>query len=139
MAALLVVYSTRIRLTAVFPQSLPPSLVPEGDQMCRTRQTDRHTGKQTDRHTDRQTDTQTDRQTDSTTHFTSTHSSEHKLAAYNFYLVNRMQSIPITEQTRQQEWNTICTIARNNGFLLQVIHKLRNKIIRAQNKKETLP
>ena len=54
-------------------------------------------------------------QTDTTIYFTSNHPLEHKLAAHNFY-INRMQSTPITEQARQPEWNTICTIARNNGF-----------------------
>ena len=48
-----------------------------------------------------------------------------------------MLSTPITEQTRQQEWNTICTTGRNNGFTLQMIHNLRNKIVRAQGTKNT--
>jgi hypothetical protein len=43
-----------------------------------------------------------------TIHFTSNHPLEYKLAAYNFY-TNRMLSTPITEQARQQEWDTICT------------------------------
>ena len=30
-----------------------------------------------------------------------------------------MLTTPITEQAKQQEWNTICTIARNNVFPLQ--------------------
>ena len=41
-----------------------------------------------------------------------------------------MLSTPITEQTRQQEWDIIGTTARNNDFQLQIIHNLRNKIIR---------
>ena len=40
-----------------------------------------------------------------------------------------MLCTPITEQARQREWNTICTIAKNNGFPLQMIHNLRNNII----------
>jgi len=70
-------------------------------------------------------------QTGTTIHFTSKHPLEHKLAAYNFY-VNRMLSTPVTEQIRQQEWDPICTIARNNGFPFQIIHNLRNKTIRTQ-------
>ena len=48
-----------------------------------------------------------------------------------------MLSTSITKQARQQEWNTVCTIARNNGFPLQTIHNLRSKIIRTQKTKNT--
>ena len=48
-----------------------------------------------------------------------------------------MLSTPITEQTRQREWNTICIIAKNNGFPLRIIQNLRNKIIRTQETKNT--
>jgi hypothetical protein len=54
-------------------------------------------------------------QTDTAVHFTSNHPLEHKLAAYKLY-INRMLSTPITDQARQQEWDTICTIAKNSGF-----------------------
>jgi hypothetical protein len=47
-----------------------------------------------------------------------------------------MLFIPITGQTRQQKWDTVCTIARNNGFPLQTIHNLKSKIIRAQKDKK---
>ena len=67
-------------------------------------------------------------QTDTTTHFTSNHPLEHKLAAYNFY-INRMIELPIMEQVKQQEWKIILTVAKSNGFPLQIIHKLRYKII----------
>jgi glycine cleavage system regulatory protein len=43
-----------------------------------------------------------------------------------------MLSTPITDQARQQEWNTICTIAKNNGFPLQITHSLMNKIVKTQ-------
>ena len=51
-----------------------------------------------------------------------------------------MLSTPLTEQARQQEWDTVCTIATNNGFPLQIIHSLKNKIIRTEKtkKKKTL-
>jgi len=64
--------------------------------------------------------------TDATTHFTSNHPLEHRLAAYNFY-IKRMRFTLITEQARKQECNTICTIARNNGFPLQTIQNVKNK------------
>ena len=75
-------------------------------------------------------------QTDNTIHFTSNHPLQHKLAAYIFY-INRLLSTPITEQARQQEWNTICTVAINSGFPLQLIHDLKNKIIRTQHTTNT--
>jgi len=64
-------------------------------------------------------------QTDTTIHFTSNHPLEHKPAAYTFY-INRMITLPITEQAKQQEWNTVLTIAENNGFpSLLIIQNLR--------------
>jgi phosphopantetheine adenylyltransferase len=40
-----------------------------------------------------------------------------------------MLTTRITEQGRQQEWDTICTIARSYGFPLQVVRNLENKLI----------
>jgi hypothetical protein len=40
-----------------------------------------------------------------------------------------------TEQARQQEWNSIHTVARNNGFPLQIIRNLKNKLIHKTQKK----
>jgi len=40
-----------------------------------------------------------------------------------------MITTPTTEQVSNQEWNKIITMARNNGFPEQTIHKLRNKLI----------
>ena len=65
-------------------------------------------------------------------HFTSNHPLEHELAAYIFY-INRLLSAPITEQEKQHEWNTICTMAKNNGFPLQLIHNLKNKLTHMQH------
>jgi hypothetical protein len=45
-----------------------------------------------------------------------------------------MLPTPITEQAGQQEWNTVCTIARNNEFPLQIVDNLRNKIMKTQKK-----
>ena len=38
-----------------------------------------------------------------------------------------------TEQTEQQEWNTICTLAKNNGISVQLIYNLRNEINKNQH------
>jgi len=40
-----------------------------------------------------------------------------------------MITLPITEQAKQQEWNTILTIPKNNSFPSYIIHNLRNKLI----------
>jgi hypothetical protein len=39
-----------------------------------------------------------------------------------------MSILPITKQSKQQEWKTILTIARNNGFPTHSIHNLRKKL-----------
>jgi hypothetical protein len=48
--------------------------------------------------------------TDTTIQFSSNHPYEHKLASFNYY-INRMITLPITEQSKQQEWKVILTIA----------------------------
>jgi hypothetical protein len=40
-----------------------------------------------------------------------------------------MITLLITEQAKQQELNTIRTIAENNGFPLNIIHNIKNKVI----------
>ena len=54
-----------------------------------------------------------------------------KLAPYTFY-INRLLSIPTMEQEKQHEWNTIYTMAKNNGFPLRLIYILKHKINKAQ-------
>jgi hypothetical protein len=71
-------------------------------------------------------------QTDTTIHYTSNHPPQHKLAAYNFYIL-RMLFLPITNQTKQQAWHLIRTIAMNNGFPVDLIHKLKNKMIKTHS------
>jgi hypothetical protein len=41
-------------------------------------------------------------------HFLSNPQFEHKLAAFNYY-INRMLTLPITKQSKQQEWQTTLT------------------------------
>ena len=48
-------------------------------------------------------------QTDTTIHFTFNHPLEHEIAVHNFF-INRMLTKPITEQARQQNWNTIRSV-----------------------------
>jgi len=68
--------------------------------------------------------TQKPKLTDVTTQLSPNHPVEHKLAAFYFY-INRMLTLPITKQAKQQEWKIILAIAQNNGFPLHIIHKLK--------------
>jgi hypothetical protein len=63
-----------------------------------------------------------------TIHFSSDHPYDHKFAAFNYH-INRMITMPITEQAIKQEWNKILIMAQNNGFPEHVIHRLRDKLI----------
>jgi len=56
------------------------------------------------------------------------HPLEHKLAAFNFY-INRILTLPITKQAKQQEWKIILALAQNNGFPLHIIHNLKKKLL----------
>jgi hypothetical protein len=71
-------------------------------------------------------------QTDTIIHFTSTHRLQYRLVAYIF-CINRLLSTSVTEQEKQHEWNTICTIAKINGFPLQLIHNLKRKLTHTQH------
>jgi hypothetical protein len=71
--------------------------------------------------------------TDTTIHFSSNHPNEHKLAAFNYY-INRLLTLPIIKESKQQEWKTILTIARNNAFLNHIIQNLK-KEMKAKNSK----
>jgi len=70
--------------------------------------------------------------TDTTIHCNSNHSVTQKLAAYRF-LVNMKHQLPLSEENKKQEINSIYQIARNNSYTISIIIKLNNKI-RTQNK-----
>ena len=53
--------------------------------------------------------------TDVTIPFSSSHLLEYKLAAFNFY-INRMLTLPITKQAKQQRWKIIHAIAQKMDF-----------------------
>ena len=67
--------------------------------------------------------------TDTTIQFSSNHPYEHKLASFNYY-VNRMLTLPITKQSKQQEWKIMLIIGQNNGFPMHIIHSLKEKLIK---------
>jgi hypothetical protein len=62
--------------------------------------------------------------TDTTIHYQSNHPYEHKIAAFRYY-INRMTTLPITEKSKTDEWNTIISMAANNGYPTQIIQNLR--------------
>ena len=76
--------------------------------------------------------TQTDRQTLLYFSHPTMHSN---ISLLHTISINRMITLPVTEQAKQQEWNFILTLAKNNGSPLQIIHKLKNKIILKTQKK----
>jgi hypothetical protein len=45
-------------------------------------------------------------------HFKSNHPHEHKIAVFLYY-INRNKTMPITENSKQNEWETIIAIAKN--------------------------
>jgi hypothetical protein len=53
---------------------------------------------------------------------------QHKLVAYIFYTYG-MLTLPITEQCQQQEMNVILSISKINSFPLQLICKLKDKLM----------
>jgi hypothetical protein len=63
-----------------------------------------------------------------TIQYTSDHLWDHKKAAFTHY-INRALTLPITEQTRTQEWGNICNIAQQNGFPIKVIQNIKEKEI----------
>jgi hypothetical protein len=65
---------------------------------------------------------------DITIHFSSNHPYDHKLEAFNYY-INRMITIPISEQAVKQEWNKILIMAQNNGFSAYLIHGMRKQLM----------
>jgi hypothetical protein len=65
--------------------------------------------------------------TDITVNFHSNHPIEHKIAALRFH-ISRMQSLPLNKEKKQKEWDIIQTIANNNNFPKNLLHKLRRQM-----------
>jgi hypothetical protein len=40
-----------------------------------------------------------------------------------------MLTLPITESTKNQEWNRICTMAKNNDFPLHITQRIKNNLL----------
>ena len=52
------------------------------------------------------------------------------------YYINRLTALPITEKSKQKEWETILTIAKNNGYPINMIHGLKTKLINREKKQK---
>ena len=72
--------------------------------------------------------------TDTTIHYLSNHPFAQKIAAFIYY-INRLISLPISQESRDMEWATILTMAKNNGFPEDIIRRLRTKLLTKKHKK----
>jgi len=75
--------------------------------------------------------------TDTTIHYLSNHPFEQKIAAFRYY-IKRMITLPISQASRNKEWATIITMAKNSGFPENIIRNLRTKLaLKKQKHKST--
>ena len=73
-------------------------------------------------------------ETGSVIHFNSNHPYEQKMSA--FIYINRLITLPITEESKQSEWETILAIARNNGYSTKTINNLKKKLLTRKQKQQ---
>jgi len=50
-----------------------------------------------------------------------------------------MITLPITEKSKQEEWKTILTIVKNNGYPVNTINNLKTKLIAKEQKHQQYP
>jgi hypothetical protein len=67
-------------------------------------------------------------------HFKTNHPHEHKIAGLLYY-INRITTMPITENSKQNEWETIIVIAKNNEFPISILTDLKTKTIKRKKQK----
>jgi hypothetical protein len=73
--------------------------------------------------------------TDTTINYSSNHPTEHKMAAYR-YMINRILTLPLTAEKRNNEWKKILTIAENNQYPTHLITKLMTQTKQKQKQQE---
>lgn len=66
-----------------------------------------------------------------TTHFTLNHPMEH-----NSYLINRINTLPVTDPNKQHKMNNVLTTAKNKGFPKCLTQRLRDKITHKRHRTE---
>jgi len=67
--------------------------------------------------------------TDITINYISNHPIENKLATYRHY-INKILSLPPDKESRNNEWETILNIARNNNFPYKLIINFKHQLQR---------
>jgi len=68
-------------------------------------------------------------------HLTFNHPYEQKITAFTYY-INSLITLPITDKSKQDEWETILAIAKKNGSPNDMIHNLKTSLIlRKQSQK----
>ena len=50
--------------------------------------------------------------------------------------ITRITTMPITENSKQNEWETIIAIAKNNEFPFNILKDLKTKIIKRRKQKQ---
>lgn len=60
---------------------------------------------------------------------------EHKRVTYS-YLINRINTLPITDTNKQQKMNNVLTTAKNKGFPISLTQRLRDKITHKRHQTE---
>ena len=55
------------------------------------------------------------------------------------YCIDRMITLPITEKSKQEEWKTIFTVAKSNGYPVNTINNLKTKLIANKRKHQQYP
>jgi site-specific DNA-adenine methylase len=68
-------------------------------------------------------------------HFRSNHPYEHKIAAFLYY-INRITTMPITENSKQNEWETVIKKKKNNDFPISILTDLKTKMIKRKKQKQ---
>jgi len=65
--------------------------------------------------------------TDTVIHYLSNQPIEQKMAAFRYY-INRILTLPLTQEGRNEEWATIINKAKNNGFPIGKITRLKTQL-----------
>jgi len=73
--------------------------------------------------------------TDTVIHYLSNHPIEQKLDAFRYY-INRLLNLPLTRDGINTEWTTILNMARNNGFPIERITRLKKQMVKNLQDKE---
>lgn len=68
-------------------------------------------------------------------HFTLNHPMEHNRVSYS-YLINRINTLPVTDPNKQHKMNNVLTTAKNKGFPICLTQRVRDKITHKRHQTE---